>query len=1254
MQKLKKYVLSIIFSLFFLCIIFFNYFLGLDFFQKKINSSLSSSKWSIEIESISGSLLGNIKLNNVILSDDDDQKVRLGKIDINIGFFDSFFKKPTIETFFVNDVIMEFKKSSDEIISLEKFNDSFLKNFKIKEILIDGDFKLNVQEYNIITDIFLEGSFNYKQQNSLNLKKIKLVEQNNPELVLEFNDLNLDYSESKYSLRNLNGRLGKNPVKGDIYFEKNSSMLYGNLNINSIKIPDELFGKTPLKNKFSEFNGVIDFQTDLESFDGKLILENDLGLEMKGEYSLKKLPKSWILENLKLTGEKSELILTGTWQSNDHLNFYLNLEKLDLSSWILGQKPTEMSGLLIIDGGLTKSGSLDQIDLTLEMEELVLFDQGEISIHGQLFYSDSILSTTDQVLLMINDNYLTLDGKIDFKSNYIDILTDLERAEIQLINSFLVGDFVSGLATGRLIIRGDLKKPSANAELVCENIIINDFHVKSIDFNSRIEVNGSSTLGYIEIKAEEGNWKNMKFENAMISASIKNDHITVENFNFKAGEDFLQITGSYNGDNNYLIDRFQLAYKNNYLVNTGSISFSYTDTTLRIDPFELHINDGVLEGSVYGGHNPEGQFKMSNFDAEILTSFFEDNRLKVSGLIFGEIWIKPSKSKFDLDIDVSLKNGNYMSEPFNEMIISLLYKNEVLHIDDFYMTKKGSMGIQINGIIPVRRNNGAKNNIIIESNFSNLSLKFIHRFIPNFFMIDGKVNGFLNIGGTVKKTNFKYDLNISNGVFDVIPLGNLNSSGSYNGSYLSVEKINSVSKNNKIFGKGKVPLDFNISSPNFGSFFIEDSIKFLTEGNLGELSFLSPYISDIDSIKGEIDMSLYLTGKMDNINRDGKIKIKNGTAHTLLLNDPVINIDGEAQMEENNLIIKNLTGSLHHNNGKNLNPSEKNTNISGSIDFTQFFNPSYNLIIKSSNSSFKTLYLDLSGVGNLDLKVTGRDTINIAGKIETSDLSIFYEFTKEELGIAISEETGATLSYQLVIPIRGNSYFQNSQVDAKIFGELSLSQIGNQEIDFGGQIYIENGSVFSYKDNFNALQGIVNFDNKGFNPYIDATAFTLIDDERIDLRVMGKIEDLDIILESESGFSESDILELLAWGKRIEDQEWTSIGFGSQTVSFLGSLLENQLEKNLKESNSGVMNYVDDINISGAMGLIQGKNEDFELTAMRQIGDKTFLNLSYKRSFSLNQSAIGVEYKLNKHFSVVGNIDESGKLNLKYRYRYAY
>ncbi|MBT6940178.1 MAG: hypothetical protein HN994_07280 [Candidatus Marinimicrobia bacterium] len=88
------------------------------------------------------------------------------------------------------------------------------------------------------------------------------------------------------------------------------------------------------------------------------------------------------------------------------------------------------------------------------------------------------------------------------------------------------------------------------------------------------------------------------------------------------------------------------------------------------------------------------------------------------------------------------------------------------------------------------------------------------------------------------------------------------------------------------------------------------------------------------------------------------------------------------------------------------------------------------------------------------------------------------------------------------------------------------------------------------------------------------------------------------------------------------------------------------------------LGIVDDIDISGAAGLINpGTEEDFEVTAKRKLTDKTSLNLSYKRSFSLsnpNQSKVGVEHKLNRYFSVVGNMDEEGKFHLKYRYRYAY
>ena len=128
-----------------------------------------------------------------------------------------------------------------------------------------------------------------------------------------------------------------------------------------------------------------------------------------------------------LSGENSELNITGIWNRQDYINLYMNLEKLDLSNFMIDQKPTELSGLLIIDGLITESGSLDQIDLTLEVEENRLFKQGEISVHGQFAYKDSILTTNDQVLLMIDDNYLTLDGSINFQNNTVDVLTDLEK-----------------------------------------------------------------------------------------------------------------------------------------------------------------------------------------------------------------------------------------------------------------------------------------------------------------------------------------------------------------------------------------------------------------------------------------------------------------------------------------------------------------------------------------------------------------------------------------------------------------------------------------------------------------------------------------------------------------------------------------------------------------------------------------------------------------------------------------------------------
>ena len=1256
MQMGKKYLLIVLGALMAILVLLMRTSVWSGYLQYELNKYINSSGWSIEVEHASGYLFTTTILSNINLSHTNGSSLTIKESSINIGLFSSLMGTPVFDLITLEGLYINYFGDIGTIETVKQSNSGLNIPFHVRSLFVEGKVRSDIKSNEYIFNIMIGGEIVGLEKPSLKCDLVKVSLEDNSDIVCKFDTMILGYDGNSYSLKDINGELFGLPISGNLSLDKTNTILKGAVKASQFSFPSELFSRLPLKTKFSTFTGNFNFESDLKSFKGKLLVENQLGLDMGGRFDISKKGETWIIKSLELEGENSKLTLNGLWNENERVSCYMNLENFDLGRWIKNQKPTQMSGLFIMDAGLTKNGALDQIDMTVEMIESKLFNQGEISIHGQLTYRDSLLSTIDPVMLLVGDSYLTIDGKADFSSKTIDLYTDMERADIELVNSFLPGDFVSGKATGNLKISGDIFSPSALAELTCENVKISNFTLESIELNSHITVNETIPSGFIDIKADKGQWKNRGFESGTVSAIIDDRSIIIENCHFKSGNDFLQASGHFDGIDKYKIDRIQFAYQDNYMVNAKPLSFVIEDSIFQVNPFELHINDGMMEGVVTGTGNLEGRFKMSNFDAKILTQFFDDERLKLSGLIFGEVWIRSNRGKIDLDADLSLKKGRYMDELFDEMTLSCLYKNGMLHLDDITMTRKGAMGIQASGIIPFEKNNTKKELISLNSNFSNISLEFIHRFIPRFYKIAGSGTGRLDLNGTSEKTEFSYDINIDNAFFDLVQLGKFKSKGSYDGRKLDVVSASSQSKEGTITAFGSIPFDLNLNSSSFGSFFNEDLINFEANAQLSSLPFLSPYLADLDSANGNIDIQLLLDGQGDAINRNGYININNGSLYTLLVSDPIISIEGNASMVNNTLAINRFDALLFNSNEKTSMTKSQNTHISGTMDFAKFFDPGYDLKVRATNASYKLLFLDIEGNSNLNLSIVGKDTVLIDGIIETQEANVFYEFSTEYVGTAMQDNQGSILAYNLNIPIIGSAFFKNSQVNAKVTGELNLAQIGNEEVDFGGQIIVEDGSVISFTDYFDELQGLVSFDNKGFNPYIDVNANTMVDDERIELRMRGGIEDLDIILESGSGFSESDILELLTWGKRIEDAEWTSTGFGNQTVSILGTLLENQLEKNLKESDLGMMNYVDDIDISGAAGLLQGSNEDYEVTVKTKLSDKAFLNLSYKRSFSLNndQKQIGVEYKLNRHFSVVGAYDEEGNLNLKYRYRYAY
>ena len=1257
MHTLKKYLIGFGVVAIFFIIILLRAAVWNDFIQDKINGVLESSGWSISAEKSSGHLLGTTYLENLTLTPSSGIPIRIEKASFNLGIISSIigpitFDLLTIESF--NAPILDEWFKSDSLVS--KYEPLFVP-FNVKSFFISGELLAQVSSQPYGLRIKIGGEIIGGSNPSFHCDLMNVTAKFNPSINLNFSGLKFEYRDSKFFLNDLLGELSGLPIEGEGIYDQITSQLSGNIRIDEFNIPDELFSQLPLQSKFSSFAVTFDFESEINSFKGNLSLENDLELAMKGQFDLKREKKAWVLKNLELEGENSQLTMNGVWVDEERVSSYLNLENLDLSKWLNDQNTTKLSGLLLMEGGLKEGALLDQIDLSLDVVESVFFEQGEISVHGQISYHDSLLSTMGPVVVMAGESIMTLEGGYDYKSEELAIMTDLENADIDLVNQFLPGEFTSGQATGRLSVRGHPDAPSVDAELTCNNIKYGPFTLTSIQFNSQSSVRNDSTLGFVNLKLGKGFWKNHSFESGTVNATFENKKVQLENCYLKSNKDYLQFSGHYDGNNEYELDRLQLAYQDHFLVTSRPISFFYKDLILKVEPFEVHINDGIIEGVITGGINSEGQFKMSNFDADIITNIFSDPRLQVSGLVFGEVNIGFGATGLIMDMDLSMKAGSYMGEPFDQMTLVFLYKNDILYIDDISMTRGKYMGIETNGVIILDKNKKVENPILLQTTFDNLSLEFIHKFIPEFFAIGGEASGNINIEGFPGQTQFSFNVDIKDGLFDRVKLGSVRGQGKYDGKKFFLESAETNNDQEKITARGSLPFDLNISSERFGQFFPKDSLDFHVEAHLRSLPFLSPYIENLDSVRGDIDVTLSLTGPVESIQRSGHMAVKNGKVYTLLLGDPITKVEGDAYMNHNQMIIQSMKSLAYHPNGKYPKLKTQNTIISGSMDFTDFFKPRYDLTVKGKEASFQTLFLDIEAQSNLDLSIVGKDSVTISGIIEVLDGAVFYEFTTEEVGETLEDETGTVMAYQLSVPIKGTALFQNSQVDAIVTGELSLSQIGNQEMDFGGEIFVEDGSVFSYKDNFKGLNGYVRFDDLGFNPFFDVNAETFIDDEQIDLRISGNMENLDINLQSASGFSESDILELLTWGRRFEDQKLTSMGFGNQTVSILGSILEKRLEKNLRDTELGKMNLVDNIDISGSAGLLQGSNEDFEITAKKQIGDKTYLNLSYKRSFSLtnpNQSQIGVEYKLSRHFSVVGNIDESGNLNLKYRYRYAY
>ena len=1237
--------------------------------QDQLNKQLSQrGDWEVKFHKLNGHLLFNVSIDSLYLSNRNSSNVSISKVDMKLNFFKSLFAYPSLKYLKLTDLTTNLYRSSK---SIDSKSDPFeLKSILEKKMSIDRLYingMISIPEIKIINDFVFDfdGKFHI-DKNSIDLDVNRLfVSLDSTEFDMQLKDSKISLLPAKIVCNDLNGNIDSLGITGQfIYSWIDEEEMKMDLFIDKYEIPKTFFERLPLQPKFSALETEIHIQSDLKTFEGNITLSNDLGLNTSGNISLTNFENFISIDEVKLEGENASLSMNGIYQKNGQFNSSIKLTDFDINQWIVDDIPTDLNGQLDLEANIIES-RLQEIILTMELIENKLYKDRQVSIIGTVDYVNNYLNIEEPLELSIGKSKIIVTGASNFKDEIYNLDFDLDNADVFIINNFWSDSLESGKATGNLSVSGTFEDPDLNAELVLDDIKYKNFILESFEFFGNLNKKGDYTIGNCQLRIGNGKWNDKSFESGVVDLSYSKEGIEIQSAEFKNNMDFFQLSGFLHSNGNGIFNRLQIATGQRYIINTKPVEFTLGEGVdlLQVDlgenelilkPFEFHVNDGIITGQLSLTDEVDGLLKVSNVGTDII-DFLIPEDLIINGQVFGEFYVSTVDYSLDYSIDVSIKNGEIGSQKFDELIISTFYSDSTLHIEDITLIHGDETGIQISGIVPQYYELDNPKEIDASINLKDIDISVFTQFVPNWFELDGLISGDIQLGGFPNKTKFDFDINIADAVFEDLHLGSVNAFGLYDSYKLYFNKFSAIRNfDHSISGVAYLPLDLNFSSENIGQYFFSDSMIVDVSGEFNHLEFLSHYLSDIDSIKGDHDISLTIYGTPNKLYRDGKILIDDATIYTILLDNPIEGIKGSGMLVKNLLTIDNLSGHLKNNNENETD----NLLVSGNFKMNKFFDPYYNLNIIGDNVFFKTLLGDIEGIVNLDLDIYGRDTITIAGQIEALDAIMYQEFQINDLPSSELDQDELIINYKLNFPISGKFVLRNSQIDAQLGGELSISMFGDQNADYSGELFVREGKFYYYGDIFTITSGYLAFDTKGFNPYLDLSAFTKIQDENITINLVGPLDNPNLGLESSSGFTESDILELLTIRSRFEDQEISSSGIGSQAQSIFVAYLEKELERNFMQiSGLGKWGLIEDVSISGTSALIDPSRSQEDLVIKAQVSKNLSLNYSYKRSFSFSNAPynqVGVELKVNPYFSLIGNVDELGNMHVKYRLRYSY
>jgi translocation and assembly module TamB len=201
-----------------------------------------------------------------------------------------------------------------------------------------------------------------------------------------------------------------------------------------------------------------------------------------------------------------------------------------------------------------------------------------------------------------------------------------------------------------------------------------------------------------------------------------------------------------------------------------------------------------------------------------------------------------------------------------------------------------------------------------------------------------------------------------------------------------------------------------------------------------------------------------------------------------------------------------------------------------------------------------------------------------------------------------------------------------------------------------GRIESRKGVVYFRKNDFKILHASADFVDPGrMNPVLDIQAETRVREYQIRLAVTGTAERAVVTLISEPSLNETDILSLLALGKKGSELKGKEAGVGvGEAASFATGQFQDIFERRAR-SLTGLDRFQVDPYVGKSDTSVPRVTVGKEL-----MQNKLFVTYSSNVGASVPEQIFRIEYLLDRHFSLVGERNEMGNTGADIKYRFEF